>query len=121
MRILGIGWLGSRSAAYEAMTDFAVNTLGLTPAVRTGDMTVFRLPDGDEFQLFGPENDNLPFTDHPVAAFLVDDVPTARAELEAKGVEFIGDTEISGNAAWTYFRAPDGRVYELTHRKGGEA
>jgi catechol 2,3-dioxygenase-like lactoylglutathione lyase family enzyme len=121
MRILGIGWLGSRSAAYEAMTDFAVNTLGLTPAVRTGDMTVFRLPDGDEFQLFGPENDNLPFTDQPVAAFLVDDVPTARAELEAKGVEFIGDTEISGNAAWTYFRAPDGRVYELTHRKGGEA
>jgi hypothetical protein len=82
-------------------------------------MVVFRLPDGDEFQLFGPENDDLPFADQPVAAFLVDDVPAARAELEAKGVAFIGETEISGDAAWTYFRAPDGRVYELTHRKGG--
>lgn len=117
MRILGIGWLGSRTAAYEAMTDFAVDTLGLTPAVLKDDMAVFRLPDGDEFQLFGPNNANLPFADQPVAAFLVDDVPAARADLEAKGVPFIGETEISGDAAWAYFRAPDGRVYELTHRK----
>jgi hypothetical protein len=117
MRILGIGWLGSRTPAYDAMMEFATTVLGLTPAFRTDDMAVFRLPDGDEFQLFGPENDNLPFADQPVAAFLVDDVPAARAELEAKGVAFIGVTEISGDAAWTYFRAPDGRVYELTHRK----
>jgi catechol 2,3-dioxygenase-like lactoylglutathione lyase family enzyme len=117
MRILGIGWLGSRTAAYEAMTGFTVDILGLTPAFRTDDMAVFRLPDGDEFQLFGPDNDNLPFADQPVAAFLVDDVPAARAEMEARGVAFIGETAISGDAAWAYFRAPDGRVYELTHRK----
>lgn len=117
MRVLGIGWLGSRTSAYAEMTDFAINLLGLTPAVRTDDMAVFRLPDGDEFQLFGPDNAGLPFADQPVAAFLVEDVPAARTELEAKGVEFIGEMEISGDAAWTYFRAPDGRVYELTHRK----
>jgi catechol 2,3-dioxygenase-like lactoylglutathione lyase family enzyme len=119
MRILGIGWLGSRTAVYESMVEFSTTILGLTPTFRSDDMAVFRLPDGDEFQLFGPDNDNLPFADQPVAAFLVEDVPTARTELEARGVEFIGATEISGDAAWAYFRAPDGRVYELTHRKGG--
>lgn len=120
MRVRGIGWLGSRTERYEAMVRFATDVLGLTPASVSPDMAVFRLPDGDEFQLFGPANENLPFADQPVAAFLVDDVREARAEMEATGAEFLGPVEEWGGHAWTYFRAPDGRVYELTHRPNAE-
>jgi catechol 2,3-dioxygenase-like lactoylglutathione lyase family enzyme len=51
---------------------------------------------------------------HPVAGFLVDDVPAARAELEAAGVELVGPIESSEDFVWQYFRAPDGNLYELT-------
>jgi catechol 2,3-dioxygenase-like lactoylglutathione lyase family enzyme len=48
-------------------------------------------------------------------ALRVPDVAEARAELEAKGVEFIGPVQSdphSGNR-WSHFRAPDGYVYEI--------
>jgi hypothetical protein len=116
MRVLGIGWLGSRSAAFQEMVNFASNVLGMTLTNLQSDLAVFKMPNGDEFQLFGPQNSNLPYTDQPVAGFLVEDVAIARAEMEAKGVVFLGEIEEWNGFAWTYFRAPDGRVYELTHR-----
>jgi hypothetical protein len=42
----------------------------------------------------------------------VDDVRAARKEIESHGVEFV--TDVNGNSeAWTYFRGPDGYLYEL--------
>ena len=116
MRVLGIGWLGSRSAAFQEMVNFASNVLGMTLTNLQADLAVFKMPNGDEFQLFGPQNNNLPYADQPVAAFLVEDVAIARAEMETKGVVFLGEIEEWNGFAWTYFRAPDERVYELTHR-----
>jgi hypothetical protein len=116
MKVLGIGWLGSRTAAFQEMVNFAANVLGMTLTNLQSDLAVFKMPNGDEFQLFGPENNNLPFADQPVAGFLVEDVAIARTDMEAKGVLFLGEIEQWGDFAWTYFRAPDGRVYELTHR-----
>ena len=56
------------------------------------------------------------FMTHPVAGFLVDDIVAARAEMEAKGIEFIGPIEgDTDDYKWTHFRAPDGFVYELTY------
>ena len=118
MRVLGIGWLGTRTEAFDAMARFTIDIMGMTPARHTDDQVVFHLPDGDEFQIFSATNPGLPYDDQPVAAFLVEDVASARAEMEAKGVAFIGEIEQAGSFAWTYFRAPDGRVYELTHRVG---
>ena len=40
----------------------------------------------------------------------------ARAEMEAKGIEFLGPIEgDTDDYKWTHFRAPDGFVYELTY------
>jgi hypothetical protein len=49
----------------------------------------------------------------PVLGFQVEDVRTARKELESQGVKFV--TEVDGNEseAWTYFRGPDGYLYEI--------
>jgi catechol 2,3-dioxygenase-like lactoylglutathione lyase family enzyme len=120
MRVLGIGWLGTRTDRFAEMTRFATEVLGLTPAVDEPDVAVYRLVDGDEFEIFGPDNDDLPYDEYPIVAFLVEDVEAARAEMEAKGVEFLGPTEWHNGSAWAYFRAPDGNVYELTHRPTSE-
>jgi len=46
----------------------------------------------------------------------VADVATARAELEAKGVEFIAETWDSGVCHFAAFRDPDGNTLIL-HRR----
>jgi catechol 2,3-dioxygenase-like lactoylglutathione lyase family enzyme len=116
MRVLGIAWLGTKTSAFDEMTHFATEIMGMTPASRSDGLVVFHFPDGDEFEIFSAEHPGLPVDDQPVTAFLVEDVAAARAEMEAKGVAFIGEIEQAGNFAWTYFRAPDGKLYELVHR-----
>jgi catechol 2,3-dioxygenase-like lactoylglutathione lyase family enzyme len=116
MDVRGIGWLGTRTERFAEMVAFAQDVLGLTPAVDRPDLAVFKLPDGDEFEVFGPANDDLPFPNVPVAAFLVDEVETARAAMETKGAHFLGPTVRYGDFAWAYVRAPDGHVYEITSR-----
>ena len=49
-------------------------------------------------------------------AFHVDDVAAARAELEAKGVEFTGDTFDTGVCHMAFFTDPDGNDLMLHHR-----
>jgi predicted enzyme related to lactoylglutathione lyase len=46
----------------------------------------------------------------------VDDVASAREELESKGVEFGADTMDSGVCHMAHFRDPDGNVLMLHHR-----
>ena len=51
---------------------------------------------------------------HP--ALHVDDVAAARAELEKKGVEFLGETLDTGVCQMALFRDPDGNDLMLHHR-----
>jgi catechol 2,3-dioxygenase-like lactoylglutathione lyase family enzyme len=46
----------------------------------------------------------------------VDDVPATRAALEAKGVEFLGDTLDTGVCHMAFFTDPDGNDLMLHHR-----
>ena len=52
---------------------------------------------------------------HPVGLH-VDDVPAARAELEARGVAFFGDTMDSGVCHMAHFADPDGNALMLHNR-----
>jgi predicted enzyme related to lactoylglutathione lyase len=49
-------------------------------------------------------------------AFQVDDVEAARAELEAKGIEFRGETFDTGVCYMAFFEDPDGNALMLHHR-----
>jgi catechol 2,3-dioxygenase-like lactoylglutathione lyase family enzyme len=49
-------------------------------------------------------------------ALHVDDVETARSELESRGVEFRGETMDSGVCYQAYFQDPDGNALILHHR-----
>jgi hypothetical protein len=116
MKVKGIVWLGTRTDHFEPMTDFCRDLLGMRQTLFEPGFAVFDLPNGDRLEVFGPQQSYNTFFSHPVAGFLVDDIEVARAEMEAKGIEFIGpihnDTE---DYKWTHFRAPDGFVYELTY------
>ena len=49
-------------------------------------------------------------------ALHVDDVAAARAALEAKGIEFAGDTLDTGVCHMALFADPDGNALMLHHR-----
>ena len=118
MKIKGIVWLGTRTERFDQMTAFCRDLLGLSQRLMEPGFAVFELPNGDLFEVFGPDQSMNEIMTHPVAGFLVDDIEAARAQMEAKGIEFIGPIQgESDDYKWTHFRAPDGFVYELTYSR----
>jgi catechol 2,3-dioxygenase-like lactoylglutathione lyase family enzyme len=113
MKVIGIVWLGTRTAHFNEMAAFAQDVLGLQPKSREDGFAMYQLPRGDLFEIFGPDN---PGGGHPeglAGGFLVDDVHNAVAEMRDAGVE-VTHVESAEPYHWAYFRAPDGNLYELT-------
>ena len=99
----------------ERARSFYVETLGLRP----DDNARFDFWVGQTcFGIWEPESFGMPFTPqknaHP--ALHVDDVAAARAELEGKGVEFIGDILDTGVCHMAFLNDPDGNDLMLHHR-----
>lgn len=118
MKVKGIIWLGTRTDRFDEMADFCRSMLGMSQTSLEPGFAVFEMPNGDQFELFGPQQQINTFMTHPVAGFLVDDIAAARAELEAKGIEFLGPTGgDTDDYKWAHFRAPDGFIYELTYSR----
>ena len=116
MKIKGIVWLGTRTDRFEQMTGFCRDLLGLPQRLLEPGFAVFEMPNGDLFEVFGPEESQNEFMTHPMAGFLVDDIVAARAEMEERGIEFLGPIQgDTDDYKWTHFRASDGFVYELTY------
>jgi catechol 2,3-dioxygenase-like lactoylglutathione lyase family enzyme len=67
--------------------------------------------------VFDPSSIGQPFAPSPAGlALRVPDVDAARSELEAKGVEFDGDTIVTGVCKQAWFEDPDGNRIML-HRR----
>jgi len=67
--------------------------------------------------VFDPSSIGQPFAPSPAGlALRVADVDAARAELEAKGVEFDGETIVTGVCRQAWFKDPDGNALML-HRR----
>jgi catechol 2,3-dioxygenase-like lactoylglutathione lyase family enzyme len=117
MELLKIGWLGTRTGKAAEMADLLQTVLGLRLVHTDLDMWVFQLPDGSKVEVFGPRSHNEHFTTGPVPGFLVDDLASATEELRSAGVPIVsGPTFWPGedDVGWVHFRAPDGRLYEIT-------
>ncbi len=113
MRVLGYSWAGVRSGDLKSASRFFADVLGL-PLLHEGKGLVqFELPSGQLFEVFGAESRYYQLHACPVLAFQVEDVRTARKELESQGVEFVTGVEGDESEAWFYFRGPDGFLYEL--------
>jgi predicted enzyme related to lactoylglutathione lyase len=113
-----LAWLGTRTGEFDGMVAFLKDVLGLRASIDEPGFAVFRLENGDTVEVFGADDAaHSYFTTGPVAGFEVDDVAAAQAEMEAAGVEFLGNAASSPDGyAWSHFRAPDGNVYEITSR-----
>jgi catechol 2,3-dioxygenase-like lactoylglutathione lyase family enzyme len=95
--------------------EFYVETLGL----RADDKARYEFWVGDTcFGIWEPARMGREFSPQKDAhlAIHVDDVEAARAELEAKGVEFAGETFDTGVCHMAIFTDPDGNDLMLHNR-----
>ncbi len=119
MRIKGIIWAGTATEERIATTDFFADLLGMDRVLDVRGFSRLRAENGDLFEIFGPESIEHDHLDTgPVAGFWVDDVEEAHKELVAAGVEEVTVVERAAHGhGWFYFKAPDGRFYELCERR----
>lgn len=114
--VLGLDFVGVPSRDPERSRAFYVDTLGLRP----DDHSRFEFWVGETcFGIWNPEQQGgRPFQPQKNAhlALHVEDVAAARAALEAKGVEFLGDTFDTGVCHMAIFQDPDGNDLMLHHR-----
>ncbi len=116
MKAKGLVWLGTQTQGFDDTAGFFRDTLGLRAEHEEEDFAVYKLPNGDAVEVFGPEDkDHEHFATGPVVEFLVDDVREARADLERTGIGFIGPVhEFGDGAASAHFTGPDVYVYGIT-------
>lgn len=113
--INGLDFVGIPSRDAERSRVFYMETLGLRP----DENSRYEFWVGETcFGIWEPEKAGREFSPqrnaHP--ALHVDDIAAARAELEAKGVEFLGDTLDTGVCRMALFRDPDGNDLMLHSR-----
>jgi catechol 2,3-dioxygenase-like lactoylglutathione lyase family enzyme len=119
MQVRGLVWLGVRTPHFQETAHFYRDVLGLAPFQEDATSARFRLANRTEIHVYGPaDQDHLFFGPGPVVGILVDDVDTARATMEAAGIEFIGPIQRDKDTSWNHFRGPDGNVYEIMSRTG---
>lgn len=120
--VSGVDFVSLPTEDLERATEFYTNVVGLEPGpvwqrpghpamgaeFETGTVTIAIMASA----AFGIE-----FSPHRVPIALhVDDVAAARAELESRGVTFLGETIDSGVCLQALFHDPDGNVLDLHHR-----
>lgn len=113
MRVLGYTWAGVRTDNLKSAAGFFADILGLSLIHKGKDLIQFDMPSGQLFEVFASESRYYQLHTCPVLGFQVEDVRAARKELESRGVEFVTDVYGNNTEAWTYFRGPDGYLYEL--------
>ena len=107
--------VGIPSRNAERLRGFYLDTLGLRPDPNAR----YEFWVGDTcFAIWEPERVGLEFEPHRggIALLRVDDVAAARSELDAKGVEFVGETYDTGVCHMATFNDPDGNQLILHER-----
>lgn len=127
MRVKRIGYVGMRTDDVDGMTRFFRDVLGLEPVGGNEAATFQRLPTHrlDFVEVYSRELDDTRLIPDDVdftVAFVVDDLGEALAEVQAAGLEIVGepvraaeafDDPTLGEFAWFFVRAPDGRVFAI--------
>jgi catechol 2,3-dioxygenase-like lactoylglutathione lyase family enzyme len=114
-RVAGVDFVAVPSTDWERTRAFYVETLGL----RADEHSQAEFWVGETcFGIYEPASFGREFAPQRNAhiALRVDDVATARADLEAEGIEFAGETVDTGVCHMAFFRDPDGNDLMLHHR-----
>lgn len=116
--VTGVDFVAIPARDYEESARFYGEVLGLPFVKRWGDLPAGEFQAGNltlavmQMDAFGQE-----FRPHgaPIA-LQVDDVPAARAALEARGVRFVSELIDSGVCHQAIFLDPAGNALDLHHR-----
>jgi catechol 2,3-dioxygenase-like lactoylglutathione lyase family enzyme len=113
--VTGVDFVAVPSTDWQRSREFYVETLGLRPDER--NQAEFWVG-STCFGIYRPTDYGLEFQPQRTAplALHVDDVGTARKELEGKGVQFLAETLDTGVCHMAFFADPDGNVLML-HRR----
>jgi catechol 2,3-dioxygenase-like lactoylglutathione lyase family enzyme len=96
--------------------EFYADTLGLEIESEGDEDMEFRCGQVT-LDVFDPSSIGQEFAPSPAGlALRVDDVDARRAELEAKGVQFDGETLVTAVCRMAFFKDPDGNAL-LLHRR----
>jgi predicted enzyme related to lactoylglutathione lyase len=116
--VTGVDFVPFSTQDLEQSMDFYGTKLGLPRSVyvpernyaefETGNLTL-SIVDGEKMGIGHNVN-------RTAMAMHVDDVESARAELEARGIEFMGDILDTGVCHMAFFTDPDGNALMLHHR-----
>jgi predicted enzyme related to lactoylglutathione lyase len=116
--ITGVDFVFVPTKDFAAASEFYGSVLGLPRSAsygripggefETGNLTLQVVESEAIGRTFEPSRDPI--------AFHVDDVEAARAELEARGVAFSGETLDTGVCHMALFEDPDGNALLLHHR-----
>lgn len=120
----GVNWVITCTPAFEQAVGFFRDVMGLSVAEEGAAVTdtqfirytLMKLPNGGTLEIVEPANEAIrELYTAPIVCFTVDDVAQARRELEGRGVEFVAPIFwAQEDFGWTYFRAPDGHVYQIS-------
>jgi len=113
--ITSLDFVGVPSTDADRSRAFYIDTLGLKPDPKSN----YEFWVGDTcFGIWEPANMGFEFQPQKNAhlALHVEDVEAARKELEAKGVEFMGETFDTGVCHMALFSDPDGNDLMLHSR-----
>jgi predicted enzyme related to lactoylglutathione lyase len=116
--VTGVDFVAVPARDFDASVDFYGTVLGLPFVKRWGEMPGVEFQAGNltiavmEPTAFGQE-----FCSHSLPiALQVSDVPAARRQLEAQGVQFVTDLIDSGVCHQAMFLDPSGNTLGLHHR-----
>jgi catechol 2,3-dioxygenase-like lactoylglutathione lyase family enzyme len=116
MRVERVDFVSFLTQDIERAKEFYAGTLGLEIESEGDSDMEFRLGQVT-LDVFDPSSIGEPFAPTLAGfALRVPDVDAARAELEAKGVQFDGETIATGVCKQAWFRDPDGNRLML-HRR----
>ena len=118
MNVTGVDFVCVPTQNWEQSKEFYGETLGLERSKQWGEMPASEFETGSlTIALMQSDAFGIEFAPHSLPIALhVDDVQKAREDLEAKGVQFGGDTLDSGVCHMAHFRDPDGNVLMLHSR-----
>ena len=116
--VTGVDFVTLAAGNFDAAVEFYGTVLGLPCSARYGRVHGAEFETGNlTIQLFdfaSVGRENKP-SQNPVALH-VDDVEAARAQLESRGVVFLGDTIDSGVCHMAIFNDPNGNTLMIHHR-----
>ena len=116
--VSGVDFVGMPTRDLPAAASFYGETLGLQRSVYLEERNYSEFETGNlTLSVYNPEKMGMDHNVNPnPVALHVDDVASAREQLEQRGVEFHGDILDTGVCHMAFFSDPDGNALMLHHR-----